>query len=125
MREKERKEDTIMSDYQGMEVSVKVVVGRHEAELGPGTSRLLALIDQCGSVRHAAEAMEISYGKTWKIIRAVEEALGEEVVSRQQGGPKGGSAYVTEAGRKLISRYDQLNHDINTYAQKRFKEVFK
>ena len=56
-----------MSDYEGMKISVKVVVGRNEAEFGPGTSRLLALIDECGSVRHAAEAMEMSDCKTWKI----------------------------------------------------------
>ena len=106
-----------MSDYEGMKISVKVVVGRNEAEFGPGTSRLLALIDECGSVRHAAEAMEISYGKTWKIIREVEEALGEEVVSRQQGGPKGGSAYVTDAGHELMDRYNQASADIKEYAE--------
>ena len=113
-----------MNDYQGMTIFTKVVVGRDGAEFGPGTSRLLELIDQYGSVRHAAEAMEISYGKTWKIIREVEDALGEQVVSRQQGGPKGGSAVVTEAGHELIGRYDRLNADIKEYAEKRFKEVF-
>ena len=114
-----------MSDYEGMEIAVKVVVGRNEAKLGPGTSRLLTLIDEYGSVRHAAEAMEISYGKTWKIIRDVEEALGEEVVSRQQGGPKGGSAYVTDAGHELMNRYNQVNADIKEYAERRFSEVFR
>ena len=114
-----------MNDYKDMVISVKVVVGRDGAEFGPGTSQLLALIDQCGSVRHAAEAMEISYGKTWKIIRDVEDALGKQVVSRQQGGPKGGSAYVTDAGHELISRYDTLNAQIKEFADSRFKEVFK
>ena len=114
-----------MSDYDGMKIAVKVVVGRNEAEFGPGTSRLLALIDEYGSVRHAAEAMEISYGKTWKIIREVEEALGEEVVSRQQGGPKGGSAYVTDAGHALMDRYNQVTTDIREFADKRFSEVFR
>lgn len=113
-----------MNDYDGMTVSVKVVVGRNDAEFGPGTSQLLALIDQCGSVRHAAEAMEISYGKTWKIIRDVEDALGQQVVSRQQGGPRGGSAFVTEAGHELIRRYDEMTADIKEFANKRFDEVF-
>ena len=114
-----------MNDYEGMSIAVKVVVARNEAKLGPGTSRLLALIDQCGSVRHAAEAMDISYGKTWKIIRDVEDALGQQVVSRQQGGPRGGSAYVTEAGHELIRRYDQVTADIRKYAEERFNEVFR
>ena len=114
-----------MNDYEGMEISVKVVIGRNDAEFGPGTSQLLSLIDQCGSVRHAAEAMEISYGKTWKIIRDVEDALGKQVVSRQQGGPKGGSAYVTDEGHELIGRYDQVAADIKAYAEKRFQEVFQ
>ncbi len=114
-----------MNDYEGMSIAVKVVVARNEAKFGPGTSRLLALIDQCGSVRHAAEAMDISYGKTWKIIRDVEDALGQQVVSRQQGGPRGGSAYVTEAGHELIRRYDQVTADIRKYAEERFNEVFR
>ncbi len=113
-----------MSSYQNMDISVKVVVGRGGHVFGPGTSRLLAEIDKCGSVRHAAESMDISYGKTWKMIRDIEEALGKPVVERQQGGPTGGSASVTKAGQELIERYDQVVADIKAYAEKKFRETF-
>ena len=113
-----------MSNYKDMDISVKVIVSRDGAQFGPGTSQLLRLIEENGSVRHAAEAMKISYGKTWKMIRDVETALGEEVVSRQQGGPAGGSAVVTEAGKELIKRYDQVVTDIKGYADEHFREVF-
>ncbi len=113
-----------MNDYEGMEISVKIVVGRNNAEFGPGTSRLIQLIDEQGSVRHAAEVMDISYGKTWKIIRDVEDALGQQVVKRQQGGPRGGSAFVTEAGHELMRRYNEMAEDIKKYAEKQFNEVF-
>ena len=113
-----------MSIYDEMDISVKVVVSRDGAEFGPGTSQLLAYIDRCGSVRHAAEEMKISYGKTWKMIRDVEAALGQPVVERRQGGPTGGSAVVTEAGHELIDRYDAVVADVKQYAQEKFREVF-
>ena len=113
-----------MSIYDEMDISVKVVVGRNGAEFGPGTSQLLAYIDRYGSVRHAAEEMKISYGKTWKMIRDVEEALGQPVVERQQGGPTGGSAVVTKAGHELIERYAAVVADIKRYARDKFSEVF-
>lgn len=113
-----------MKKYDEMDISIKVVVDRGGHKFGPGTSRLLAEIDRCGSVRHAAEAMDISYGKTWKMIRDVEEALGEPVVERQQGGPHGGSASVTEAGHALIERYDKVVDEIRKYAEQKFRDTF-
>ena len=114
-----------MKRNKNMEISTKVIIGHNDSEFGPGTIRLLTEIDRCGSVRHAAEAMEVSYGKTWKMIRDIEDAVGESVVERQQGGPNGGSARITEAGYDLIKRYNLLANDIKAYAKKRFEEEFK
>ena len=114
-----------MKRYKHMDISTKIIIGHNGSEFGPGTIRLLKEIDRCGSVRHAAEAMEVSYGKTWKMIRDIEDALKEPVVERQQGGPRGGSARITEAGYDLIRCYDLLAADIKEYAKKRFEEEFK
>ena len=72
---------------------------------GPGKARLLELIDEQGSIRSAAAAMNMSYRHAWLLLQAVEDTFGAPVISTATGGAKGGGAKLTELGRGLVAKY--------------------
>jgi molybdate transport system regulatory protein len=72
---------------------------------GPGKVRLLELIDEHGSIRSAAAAMNMSYRHAWLLLQAVEDTFGAPVISTATGGAKGGGAKLTELGRSLVAKY--------------------
>ncbi len=72
---------------------------------GPGKVRLLELINEHGSIRSAAAAMNMSYRHAWLLLQAVEDTFGAPVISTATGGAKGGGAKLTEFGRSLVAKY--------------------
>ena len=72
---------------------------------GPGKARLLELIDELGSIRSAAAAMNMSYRHAWLLLQAVEDTFGAPVITTATGGARGGGAKLTELGRTVIARY--------------------
>ena len=84
---------------------------------GPGVAELFSLIEKTGSVRHAAEEMNLSYSKAWKMIRGTERAIGKEAVIRIQGGKGGGMAQLTESGKHLLKSFRALENDVGNYLQ--------
>ncbi len=89
-----------------------------------GTVLLLKQVDRLGNVREACERIGISYSKGWNVIHTVEKGLGCRIVDRRAGGIDGGSASITERGRRLIRLYEELEQDINEFVKKRFAEIF-
>jgi molybdate transport system regulatory protein len=73
--------------------------------IGPGKVALLEAIAETGSIAAAARALGMSYPRAWKLVEAVDAALGTEAVIRAQGGQRGGGAALTAAGAALITRY--------------------
>lgn len=84
---------TIRIDFEGAE------------GFGPGKARLLELIEQQGSIRGAAAAMNMSYRHAWLLLQAVEDTFGAPVIATATGGAKGGGARLTELGKAIVSRY--------------------
>lgn len=66
---------------------------------------LLELIDETGSVKKACQRIQMSYSKGWKILNSIENQAGFALVSRTQGGSRGGSSKLTPEGRLLLDRY--------------------
>ena len=87
---------TIRIDFEGSE------------SFGPGKARLLELIDEHGSIRSAAAAMNMSYRHAWLLLQAVEDTFGAPVISTATGGAKGGGARLTELGRTLLAHYRSI-----------------
>jgi molybdate transport system regulatory protein len=75
---------------------------------GPGKARLLELIEEQGSIRSAASAMNVSYRHAWLLLQAVEDTFGAPVITTATGGAKGGGAKLTELGRMVIARYRSI-----------------
>jgi molybdate transport system regulatory protein len=85
-------------------LSIRIDFDGAEA-FGPGKVRLLELIDEQGSIRGAASAMNMSYRHAWLLLQAVEDTFGAPVIVTATGGAKGGGAKLTDLGKTVVARY--------------------
>src|SRR5256885_12306 len=73
--------------------------------LGPGKIKILESIRDGGSISEAARGMRMSYRSAWLLVDSMNSQFKQPVVTTTTGGPGGGSATVTEFGRRVIQRY--------------------
>ncbi len=76
--------------------------------MGPGKAELLEQIAAAGSIAAAGRAMGMSYKRAWQLVETMNAMFREPVVESTRGGPKGGGAEVTEAGRAVLAEYRAL-----------------
>lgn len=91
---------------------------------GPGTAQLLSGVAQCGSVYRACEKLGLSYSKGRRMLRELEQQLGEPAVQCTKGGVGGGGACLTPVGRALLERYLCYERSVRHYAEKQFPRYF-
>jgi molybdate transport system regulatory protein len=82
-----------------------------EHAIGDGRLQLLMAIHELGSLRAAAEKLEISYRKAWGDLEVTEEILGFPLIEKKRGGKDGGTTTLTEDGRILISAYAEFRKE--------------
>ena len=73
---------------------------------GEGPARLLRAIEEHGSLRAAANSMDMAYTKALKILSNAESALGFSLTTRAAGGKAGGGSYLTPEGKEWLERYE-------------------
>ena len=78
----------------------------NEKFFGEGPVRLLHGIEETGSLRAAAMAMDMAYTKALKLIRNAENALGIALIRRSTGGKDGGGSCLTPEGKEWLERYE-------------------
>lgn len=100
----------------------RIVVGP-DFLIGPGKIDLLRAIDQTGSISAAARSMTMSYKRAWSLIDELNRGLSEPVVLPAVGGRGGGGARLTEAGRRLIDRYAELERDCARAATPQLRQI--
>src|SRR5262245_44026658 len=76
--------------------------------MGPGKVDLLALVSTTGSIREAAEKMNMSYMRAWTLIRTMNHCFKEPLVEAARGGKQGGGAHLTETGRTALALYQRM-----------------
>lgn len=91
-----------MPRYPGL--LLRVLSARFPA-MGPGKARLVALIDETGSISSAAREMGMSYRRAWQLVEALNKSFTEPVVVTAVGGRRGGGAVVTAFGKRLVKHY--------------------
>ena len=84
---------------------------------GPGIYELLENVRQYGSLRSAATSMNMAYSKAWRLVHECEEKLGFKLLTLSTGGKNGGGAEVTEEGKKLLTRYREMEKALNETAE--------
>lgn len=75
------------------------------SRIGHGKVALLEAIAAEGSIAAAARRLAMSYPRALALLRQMEALLGNAVVVRSAGGPRGGGATVTATGLELVARY--------------------
>ncbi|MBC7138950.1 MAG: LysR family transcriptional regulator [Defluviimonas sp.] len=83
---------------------IRIVFGEHEM-MGPGKAELLERIDRCGSIAAAGREMGMSYKRAWQLIGTLNAMFHEPLVESTRGGPGGGGAVLTPAGRHVLELY--------------------
>jgi molybdate transport system regulatory protein len=86
--------------------------------VGPGKIAVLEEIDRAGSISGAGRALGISYRRTWNLVEELNQGVGTPVVETAAGGPGGGGASLTEAGRRLVACYRAIEADSNKAARR-------
>lgn len=86
---------------------VRIQIGKATA-LGPGKVELLCAIDRHGSISGAARDMGMSYRHAWVLVDAMNAAFTSDLVTTSTGGKGGGGAEVTDLGRDVIARFQDM-----------------
>ena len=77
-----------------------------EKFFGEGPARLLRGIEEKGSLRAAAQSMEMAYTKALTMVKNAENALGFPLMIRTTGGRSGGGSILTAEGKEWLERYE-------------------
>ena len=84
--------------------------------------KLLQLIKEKGSLKAAAEIMNISYRKAWGDLKKAEELLGYDLITRQRGGKDGGQSQLTPKAIKLLEAYDMLHTKMDDAVEEAYED---
>jgi len=91
--------------------------------MGPGRAALLKAIDELGSIRAAAERLQMSYRHVWGHLDTLERAAGRPLILRQRGRETGGASLSPE-GKALLVRYRELDRRLRGAAAREFARLF-
>jgi|GEM_PF-347993 len=86
-----------------------------EKIFGDGPCDILVRIDHFGSLKKAAEDMNMSYSQAWKLINKIEDNLGFKLIEKRVGGRAGGGSELTEKGRKLMNDFLSFRREIHDH----------
>lgn len=95
-----------------------------EIFFGPGVSDVLILINKNGSLSKAAQEMNMSYNKAWRIVQKAEKQWGAKLIESQVGGTQGGGSRLTAEGKDLAEKYERFKKESAKYVDQCFKEIF-
>ena len=91
---------------------------------GPGPHELLCKVRDRGSLRRAAQEMNMAYSKAWRLVHDAEQHLGLKILERTTGGVAGGGSVLADDGEELIRRFGALQEDIRDELQRLFVKHF-
>jgi molybdate transport repressor ModE-like protein len=91
---------------------------------GKGKTEILECIDELGSIAKAAEKLDMSYKKAWSHIKILQKNLDDVLVETQKGAGEQGGTVLTPKAYEYITKYRQLQNEIEEFANERFKELF-
>ena len=92
---------------------------------GPGIGELIGRVGELGSLRAAAQSLDMSYSKAWTIVRQCEEALGWPLLVRRSGGKHGGGATLTADARQLLELYGEFWRELDEFADRLLEEKLR
>jgi len=106
----------------GLKTKIYLTDSRGDTFMGIGVVWLLRRVHTYGSLRRAAEEMELSYAKAHRMIKDAERGIGVPLLNRRRGGEERRGAELTEEANFLIESYEELQRGIKADADARFEE---
>jgi len=91
---------------------------------GKGPVEILDKIEKFGSLRKAADEMQMSYSHAWTLINKIEKRLGCRLIERQVGGEEGGGSILTPKAKELIRRFNLFEEKSERYLSILFNKFF-
>lgn len=85
---------------------------------------LLQMLEYTGSLQSASECVDMSYSRSWRLIKSLEKELGTSLIESSAGGVKGGGSKLTEAGRCLVTQYQKVAAEGERVIKLLFRECF-
>ncbi|MCD8018227.1 MAG: NTP transferase domain-containing protein [Clostridiales bacterium] len=118
-------EETLeMHSKQLFRPEIRVRLLKEKPFFDPVIAQLLKQIQYTGSMRYACQRLNLSYSKGWNMVNNAEQQLGIRIIVRHQGGLDGGYTIVSEQGRELLSRYEEYQREIMSFAEEKFTQYF-
>ena len=103
---------------------LRVVYGE-EIALGPGKADLLGFVHQTGSIRQAAERMNMSYMRAWKLIQTMNTSFREPLVLADRGGQARGGARLSPTGRQALALYRRMEKACREQNEKTWHQMLR
>ncbi|MBA7596993.1 hypothetical protein ES703_03988 [subsurface metagenome] len=96
-----------------------------EKIFGDGPLDILHRVERTGSLRQAAEEINMSYSQAWNLIKDLEKRLGFNLLRRKVGGKKGGGSEITEEARELMIKFKLFREEADQSLNSLYKKIFQ
>ena len=88
---------------------------------GLGRLQLLKQVEECGSLKAAAESLGMSYRGAWGKIKTTEELIGQKLIERDSNRRAG--YHLTEFGQSITRSYDLWYQEVESFALSRSRDL--
>lgn len=112
----------MIDDVKRPRLRIRIVFGEGEV-MGPGKAELLERIDRCGSIAAAGREMGMSYRRAWELVGTLNAMFRAPLVDSTRGGPGGGGAVLTQAGREVLELYRRFEARAGTAGAEQLVEL--
>ena len=85
---------------------------------GPGVYSLLRRVRETGTLKEAAESLEMSYRYAWGLVKKAEGTLGQPLLHTHKGGRAGGGGTeLTEIGQQFLEEFSKIGRLLNILSE--------
>lgn len=88
---------------------------------GLGRLQLLKQVEECGSLKAAAESLGMSYRGAWGKIKTTEEVIGRKLIERDSNRRAG--YRLTDFGQAIARSYDLWYREVESFALTKSQEM--
>jgi molybdate transport system regulatory protein len=87
--------------------------------------QLLEAIEASGSIRAAAERLNVPYRRAWQKVHEMEDRCGRRLIDTEVGGEGGGGARLTTDAKDLIQRFHRFESGLDREIDERYRKAFQ
>jgi molybdate transport system regulatory protein len=99
------------------------VVRDGEVLVGPGMATLLETVRRTGSLRVAADELEMSYMHAWGLVKTMNKAFRDPLVTLSRGGAVRGGALLTTRGEEVLGLYREIEAEARRAVAARWRRL--